>query len=298
MSITSKKVRMMFAAGDTIRDAGLKTPEDIERFDDICYGTDKKWQMLDVYRPKEAAGEMLPVLVNFHGGGWVYGDKERYQFYCMSLAQQGFAVVNFTYRLAPEFRFPAPVEDANLVLRWVLEHTEQYGFDINRICATGDSAGATLLTQYTTMSTNPKYAALFPFKIPQNLKIRAILLNCGQYELVLGDSADELTTALMQDYLPNGGDDEELNQMNALPYMTETYPPTYLMTANRDFLQTQAPIMQQKLEKLGIPHAFQMYGDEKHPLQHVFHCNIKLEEAKKCNTEECNFLKQCITNIE
>lgn len=85
MSEISDKVREMFAAGDTVRDAGLTTPEDVERFDDICYGNDLKWQVLDVYRPKKCKGEKLPVLINMHGGGWVYGDKERYQFYCMSL---------------------------------------------------------------------------------------------------------------------------------------------------------------------------------------------------------------------
>ena len=63
-----------------------------------------KWQKLDVYRQKDATGK-LPVIVSVHGGGWVYGDKERYQFYCMDLAERGFAVVNFSYRLAPEYKF-------------------------------------------------------------------------------------------------------------------------------------------------------------------------------------------------
>lgn len=56
---------------------------------------------------------MIPVIVSVHGGGWGYGDKERYQYYCMSLAQQGFAVVNFSYRLASKYKFPAPLEDTN-----------------------------------------------------------------------------------------------------------------------------------------------------------------------------------------
>lgn len=87
-------IRAEFAEGDNKRDAGLKTPENIVRYDDIIYGTESKWQKLDVYRPKDAMGK-LPVIVSVHGGGWVYGDKERYQFYCMDLAERGFAVVNF-----------------------------------------------------------------------------------------------------------------------------------------------------------------------------------------------------------
>ena len=100
MSAMSDQIRKMFGEGDAKRDAGLKTPDDIIRYDDIRYGTeDDKLQMLDVYRPKGISGK-LPVIMSVHGGGWVYGDKEVYQFYCMSLAQRGFAVVNYSYRLA------------------------------------------------------------------------------------------------------------------------------------------------------------------------------------------------------
>lgn len=68
-------IRAEFAEGDNKRDVGLKTPENIVRYDDIIYGTESKWQKLDVYRPKDVMGK-LPVIVSVHGGGWVYGDKE------------------------------------------------------------------------------------------------------------------------------------------------------------------------------------------------------------------------------
>ena len=106
MSLTSLIVRYNFGKGDRKRDAGLTTPDDVKRYDNIPYGRDKKWQILDVYRPKEKEGK-LPVIISVHGGGWVYGTKEVYQFYCMSLAQRGFAAVNFNYRLAPGHRYPA-----------------------------------------------------------------------------------------------------------------------------------------------------------------------------------------------
>ena len=130
-------IRAEFAEGDNKRDAGLKTPENIVRYDDIIYGTESKWQKLDVYRPKDATGK-LPVIVSVHGGGWVYGDKERYQFYCMDLAERGFAVVNFSYRLAPEYKFPASLEDTNFVFTWVLENAETYRLDTEKLFAVGD----------------------------------------------------------------------------------------------------------------------------------------------------------------
>ena len=99
MSVTSDRLRREFGAQDAIRDAGLTVPADVERKTNIPYGAHPQ-QVLDVYRPKDAAGK-LPVIVSVHGGGWVYGDKELYQHYTMNLAQRGFAVVNFSYHLAP-----------------------------------------------------------------------------------------------------------------------------------------------------------------------------------------------------
>jgi acetyl esterase/lipase len=153
MSQTSERLRLEFRQGDDIRDAGLETPADIERCDDIAYGDDPLWQALDVYRPK-GRGEKLPVIVSIHGGGWVYGDKQRYQYYCMSLAQRGFAVVNFSYRLAPEHKYPAQMEDVNAVFAWVMAHAGEYGMDSGRLFAVGDSAGAHMLALYACICTN------------------------------------------------------------------------------------------------------------------------------------------------
>lgn len=84
-------------------------------------------QRLDVYRPRAREGEKLPVIISVHGGGWVYGDKDGYQFYCMGLAERGFAVVNFSYRLAPEAKFPASLEDTNAVFRYYRSGEEKLG---------------------------------------------------------------------------------------------------------------------------------------------------------------------------
>ena len=148
MSLYSLGLRISFKISDTLRDRGLHDLPGIAHYDDIAYGPDPQWQILDVYRPRNVDNALLPVLVSVHGGGWVYGDKNLYRYYCMSLAAQGFAVVNFSYRLAPRHKFPAALQDTDAVFRWVLAHAPEYGFDIQHIFAVGDSAGANILGLY------------------------------------------------------------------------------------------------------------------------------------------------------
>lgn len=293
MSQTSDMIRKIFKEGDDARDAGLTTPNDIVRYDNIVYGNDPRWQSLDVYRPKDAAGKRLPVIVSVHGGGWVYGDKECYQFYCMNLAQRGFAVVNFTYRLAPEHKYPASLEDTNSVFTWVLENDEKYGFDIGHIFAVGDSAGAHNLGMYAAICTNSEYAKEYNFKTPEGFVLTAIALNCGQYKIELQkeEDMDDLTKRLMSDFLPEKGTKKELELIGVVNHITEKYPPTFVMTCLGDFLKYQAPILAEKLAEKNVPFIYRSYGSQDKPLTHVFHCDIRLEDAQLCNDEECRFFK-------
>lgn len=292
MSITSTMVRKTFTKGDNERDAGLTTPENVDRFDDIAYGPDPDWQKLDVYRPKAEAGKILPVIISIHGGGWVYGDKERYQYYCLSLAQRGFAVVNYTYRLAPEFKFPAAMEDTNLVASWVMEHADRYGLDTGRIFAVGDSAGGHMLAMYAAVCTNPDYAAMYEFRVPEGFSLRAVGLNCGVYQMDRKEAQDTLTHSLMKDVLPGKVTTQALHQISPVYYVTENFPPTLLMTASGDFLKDQAPIMEEQLKAKRVPCASLFYGDDQEKLGHVFHLNMKSDRAAQCNDEECEFFRK------
>ena len=237
MSFTSWAIRRSFKKNDDKRDAGLKTPENVERFDDLSYGQYGKWNKLDVYRPKGVTGK-LPVIVSVHGGGWVYGDKERYQYYCMSLVEHEFAVVNFTYRLAPEFKYPAPVEDTVNVFKWILdrENAEKYGFDVDHIFAVGDSAGGHLLGLYCCLCTDEEYGKTLDFKAPFGGCPKAVGLNCGVYRIELKNGRDKL----MADFLPKKVTAEECRLISVTEHVNKDFPPAFVMTAEGDFLAEQA----------------------------------------------------------
>ncbi len=290
MSKMSIYLNYLFAKGDKQRDKGLTTPDDIVRFDNISYGKHGKWNKLDVYRPKNVdIVNKLPVIVSVHGGGWVYGTKEVYQFYCMNLAQRGFAVINFNYRLAPRNKFPACMEDTNAVFTWLMDNANNYGFDIEHVFAVGDSAGAHMLSLYAGILTNPECASLYNFTTPKDLKLTGIALNCGVYEVP--KNRNELMDALMSDLLPHKGNDEELYMVTPLNFITSNYLNTFVMAANDDELAGNGLNLVEMLKEKGINYKYKIYGNEQCPLQHVFHVNIKTDEAKKCNDEECDFFK-------
>jgi acetyl esterase len=97
-----------------------------------------------IYRP-DAAQTALPLIVYFHGGGWVVGDLDTHDALVARLALDSrCAVASVDYRLAPEHPFPAPCDDALDALIWLAEHRARLGFATDRLAVGGDSAGAHL----------------------------------------------------------------------------------------------------------------------------------------------------------
>lgn len=289
MSRKSIIFREMCAVSDAERDAGLTTPPEVERFNDIQYGSDSRWNVLDVYRPKALSGK-LPVIVSFHGGGWVYGDKNVYQFYCMELAKRGFAVVNYSYRLAPEYTYPAPYEDTNEVFHWLIENADRYGFDTDNIFGVGDSAGALGMAIYALIITDSKYAEYYDFTVPEGLSLKGLGLCCGLYK-----AKDSKTVSTLRDFLKKEDYPAMLERLNVVDMVGSSFPPCFLMTAVGDFLRDESVRFAECLGKAGVRYEYKLYGTEKEPLGHVFHCNVRLAEAAQANDDMCAFFRTLIS---
>ena len=301
MSQFSDMIRKAFGEGDAKRDADLKTPSGVKRFDNISYGTHPTWNLLDVYRPRKAKEKPLPVIAIVHGGAWVYGDKEVYQYYGMSLAERGFAVVNFSYRLAPEFKYPSAIEDICAAFRWIYDNADTYHFDTDNLFAVGDSAGAHLLTIFSGLITNPEWKktskAEYPkakLTLPKGMHLNAVALNCGKYDLGSDKDLDENSKNLLTDLLPKKGTKAERKLINSVDAVTEKFPPSFVMTCPGDTMREQAKVIADVLNDHSVPFCYRFYGSKKNPLYHVFHCNMREPMAAQCNSDECNFFKEWI----
>ena len=292
---TARRIRTEFGKGDAVRDSGLKRPDTVEWENDISYGPHGKWNLLDIYYPKGTHG-ILPTIISIHGGAWMYGTKEVYQFYGCSLAERGFAFVNFNYRLAPEHPFPAAIEDINSVFAWVKEHGREHHIDTGNLFVVGDSAGAQMCSQYMAMRTDDSFmeayaAAGYEMKIPK-LFIRAVALNCGIYDMT--EHADPEREAYYPAYF--NGDPKRFEPLvDTMAHLTEKFPPTFVMSAYHDFLYKKAEPMTQALKAAGVEAECHIYGSmEREDIGHVFHCNMKLAEAHKCNDDECAFFRKYV----
>lgn len=153
----------------------LKVREPIHRTEDRRIPGPGSHLPLRIYHPREPKpGEKLPVLVWYHGGGFVIGDLETHDSACRLLANQADCiVVAVDYRLAPEYKFPAAVDDSEAALRWVALHAAEFGGDAGRLAVGGDSAGGNLAAVVAILARNaghPKLAfqlLIYPATAPE-----------------------------------------------------------------------------------------------------------------------------------
>ena len=144
-------------------------------FKDLAYGTKSPAQKLDIYLP--ATGDApYPVLVAVHGGGFLFGDKEHGQITpVLQGLRRGYAVVGLDYRLSPEARFPAAINDVKASVRWLRAHAGEYQLDAGRVALWGDSAGGNLAALAGTSGDSPALRGPRPDNADQPDAVQAVV---------------------------------------------------------------------------------------------------------------------------
>lgn len=135
---------------------------------DLCYGTKYPNSHFDLWFLEENREKKCPVVLYFHGGGFIFGDKvvgdplavggDGDNAFCAVLAKRGYKVVNANYALAPKYRFPAQLEQAGQLLAHLQGHADEYAIDMDKVFLSGGSAGADITECYGAVLTCPEYA--------------------------------------------------------------------------------------------------------------------------------------------
>ena len=290
MSLGTKVVKTIFNMSDKARDRGVKSESGILCYKNLRYKSDPE-RMLWVWH-KEDVSSRMPVIVVVHGGGYVYGSPQVYQYYCERLALSGFIVVCFDYGLAPKYIFPTPLIDLNDTLTWMIENVETFPFDIGNVFLVGDSAGAQIASQYAALYSNPDYAEIMEIT-PPPFKLAGLGLNCGMYDIT-GDIllSKGFTKTISEAYFTKEALKRFGEKLNVMKYISSRFPPTFLFSANGDFFLNKLEPMFNILQARGVRSESKIYGDKY--TAHVFHLNVKSELATKANSDELEFFKKQI----
>jgi acetyl esterase len=152
-TLSPEEARQSFRAG---RAAVQPDPQDVAEVRDLSCSGPHGTIPLRAYRPLGTKfDEVLPALVYFHGGGWLFGDLESHDVQCRHYANAAKCrVVSVDYRMAPEYKFPAAVDDCAAATGWVIAQSDALHIDRTRIAVGGDSAGGNLAAVIALMARN------------------------------------------------------------------------------------------------------------------------------------------------
>ncbi len=150
-ALTPEEARAAFRAG---RAAVTPPPQEVAEVRDLAAPSPLGGIALRAYRPLGTqATEALPALVYFHGGGWLLGDLDSHDVICRHYANAARCrVISVDYRMAPEHKFPAAVDDSAAATRWIIGEAAALGIDPARVAVGGDSAGGNLAAVLALMA--------------------------------------------------------------------------------------------------------------------------------------------------
>lgn len=158
-------------------------PAGISEQRDIAYDPADPALRLDIYRPEALKGEVLPLIVWIHGGGFLSGSKDQIGNYLRIVAGKGYVVAGIDYTIAPSAKYPGPVRQARAALAFLSREAAKYGFDATRIVLAGDSAGAQIAAQTALVISSPEYATRAGLAAPIPRKaLRGAILHCGLHD--------------------------------------------------------------------------------------------------------------------
>ncbi|MCQ2743034.1 MAG: alpha/beta hydrolase [Bacilli bacterium] len=283
--MNTRETRALWKRCDDARDAEKKIPEGLTLIKDLSYGRFCKWNKFDIYCPKDAENKVIPTIISVHGGGYFYGTKETYFYYCLDLARRGYRVVSFNYRLAPENKYPCPIIDFNNLIKFLLENKERYHIDFENLFVVGDSAGAHLASQLALIYSNPEYRKTLLEIDFAPIKFKGIGLNCGFYEW------DTLThkDSMFIRYIGEKNYEKYKDSVDTLKYIDARFPPTMICSCNGDFLLPHAKPFYDLLIERGVKAELKLYMPEDETLFHVHHVDVGKRYADIWNSDQMAF---------
>ena len=208
---------------------------------------------------------LAPGLVFFHGGGWVIGDLDSHDVVCRKLADEGeLMVVSVDYRLAPEHKFPAAVDDAIAATKWTAENARQLGIDAARLMVGGDSAGGNLAAVVAISARDGN---------GPDIAGQVLIYPATDFAMTHPSHREPETSILLthsvipwfRDHYLNGAAD--VYDWRASPARATTLiglPPAYVLTAGADPLRDEGDEYARRLKEAGVAVTYRTFPGQFH----------------------------------
>jgi acetyl esterase len=242
-----------------------------------------------VYIPKNLRNRsgLSPSLMFFHGGGWVIGNLETHDVVCRKLAHEGeMMVISVDYRLAPEHRFPAAVDDAITATKWIAANAERLAIDPARLVVGGDSAGGNLAAVVSLAARE------------DGLRIAGQLLIYPSTDMSRRHPSHSepetsvlLTHSVIGWFLNHYFGDADINDWRASPARAKSLaglPPAYVLTAGADPLRDEGDEYAARLKAAGVAVTYRHFPGQFHGF---FTMGKLLNQANVAVSEIATWLK-------
>ena len=243
-----------------------------------------------VYTP-EGRGP-FPIVVFFHGGGWVLGSLDTHDPFCRALcAGAECVVVSVAYRLAPEHRFPAATDDALAATRWAADHAAEFGGDPARIAAAGDSAGGNLATVTALRARDEGGPALrgqlliYPVVGYHTPPTPSYIENAEGYGMTR-----QTMVWFWEQYLADGA---QAAHPHAVPLVADLrgLPSALVITAEYDVLRDEGERYVERLRAAGVAARLSRYDGVHHRFAEMMGI---LDQAAQARDEMCAWLREVL----
>lgn len=211
-------------------------PENIVKVKDVTYLDDgNPYHKFDVFYPEGTIPEEgLPVIIDIHGGGWMYASKDLNEYYCMELANKGYCVFSISYRLVPDVTVYEQIKDCTDALAYINSNMKNYPANKKTVMLTGDSAGGQLALYSTILNNNPDAREIFG-TVDTKLNIKCLLLTSPVTYAKSGGWFSIYTKKMWgKDYKTKAA--YNYMDLDEIMVLANNMPPTYFITSSGDTL--------------------------------------------------------------
>lgn len=292
VDIAFDKAQNGISYGDVVSEKDISYDDSIER----C--------KLDVYCKSFGNSKKRPVILNFHGGGFLAGDKKHRRGIANYLINKvgDIFVINPNYRLCEYHRFPSFINDAAKALKWIEDNAEKYGFDLDKIMLAGDSAGAHIASQLITVTLNDDLREKLGC-VKTNIKIKGAFLSCGPYDtqtaltqkvlLGMAHKIGRLVTGVDCKDPEAVKNYEYIKEISPINWVTPDFPVCFFAHTKADFFCPEhGRKMIDKLASLGVK-SYEVYSTDKKDI-HCWNLTQKSKSAQSCMEKAAKYYRDLV----